>query len=136
MDGVILVAALPRHYSFVAKRELREQFVPRVYLERLGAEFVERFAARQSAEDANRLAAAAARGRSLGFFPEGTFTRVPGLRPGQGAGPIVRPWARSREISPPAVSAGTDGRDTPATRSTPAVQTLQVLKRWNSSRDA
>ena len=81
MDGVILVAALPRHYGFVAKRELREQFVPRVYLERLGAEFVERFAAQQSAEDANRLAAAAARGRSLAFFPEGTFTRVPGLRP-------------------------------------------------------
>ncbi len=81
MDGVILVAALPRHYSFVAKRELREQFVPRVYLERLGAEFVERFAAQQSAEDASRLAAVAARGRSLAFFPEGTFTRVPGLRP-------------------------------------------------------
>ncbi|MEX2199603.1 MAG: AMP-binding protein [Burkholderiales bacterium] len=81
MDGVILVAALPRHYSFVAKRELREQFVPRVYLERLGAEFVERFAAQQSIEDANRLAAAATRGRSLAFFPEGTFTRVPALRP-------------------------------------------------------
>jgi acyl carrier protein len=80
MDGVILVAALPRHYSFVAKRELREQFVPRVFLERLGAEFVERFTAQQSAQDAKRLADAAARGRSLGFFPEGTFTRVPGLR--------------------------------------------------------
>ncbi len=81
LDGVILVAALPLRYSFVAKRELREQFVPRVYPERLGAEFVERFAARQSAEDANRLAAAAARGRSLAFFPEGTFTRVPALVP-------------------------------------------------------
>ena len=81
LDGAILVAALPRHYSFVAKRELHEQFVPRVYLKRLGAEFVERFAAQQSAEDANRLAEAAARGRSLAFFPEGTFTRVPALRP-------------------------------------------------------
>jgi len=81
MDGVILVAALPRHYSFIAKRELREQFVPRLYLERLGAEFVERFDAQQSAKDANRLVAVAARGRSLAFFPESTFTRVPALRP-------------------------------------------------------
>jgi len=44
-------------------------------------EFVERFDARQGAEDAARLAAAVAGGRSLAFFPEGTFTPTPGLRP-------------------------------------------------------
>jgi len=79
LDGMILVAALPVHSSFVAKRELRDQFVPRIYLEHLGAEFVERLAARQSVEDASRLAELAAHGRSLAFFPEGTFTRASGL---------------------------------------------------------
>lgn len=81
LDGMILVAALPAPYSFVAKRELRGQWVPRIYLKRLGAEFVERSVARQSAEDAKRLADAAVKGRSLAFFPEGTFTRMPGLLP-------------------------------------------------------
>jgi 1-acyl-sn-glycerol-3-phosphate acyltransferase len=81
LDGVILVAALPRHYSFVAKRELRDQFISRIYLERLGAEFVERFAVQQSVEDTTRMVSVAAGGRSLAFFPEGTFTRAPGLLP-------------------------------------------------------
>ena len=81
LDGILLVAALPGPYVFVAKRELREQFIPRVYLERLGAEFTERFDARQGSEDVQRLAEAVARGHSLAFFPEGTFRRAPGLMP-------------------------------------------------------
>ncbi|MGH8677917.1 MAG: lysophospholipid acyltransferase family protein, partial [Burkholderiales bacterium] len=81
LDGIILVAVLPVHHSFVAKRELRDRFIPRVYLERLGAEFVERIAVQQSVEDTTRMASAAERGRSLAFFPEGTFTRVSGLLP-------------------------------------------------------
>ena len=81
LDGMILVGALPAPYSFVAKRELREQFVPRIYLQRLDAEFVERAVMQQSAEDAHRMADAVTQGRSLAFFPEGTFTRMPGLLP-------------------------------------------------------
>jgi len=82
LDGVLLLAALPRHYRFVAKRELREKFGPRIFFfERLGAEFVERFATQQSVDDAARLASAATHGRSLAFFPEGTFARAPSLRP-------------------------------------------------------
>lgn len=81
LDGIVLAAALPHHVSFVAKRELVDQFIPRVYLTRLDAKFVERFAAQQGADDAGRLAETVVRGRSLAFFPEGTFTRVPGLRP-------------------------------------------------------
>ena len=73
LDGVILVAALPRPYAFVAKRELRDQFVAGRFLRRLGAEFVERFDVKRSVEDANRMADAVARGRSLVVFPEGTF---------------------------------------------------------------
>jgi 1-acyl-sn-glycerol-3-phosphate acyltransferase len=81
VDGVGLIAALPVKYAFVAKRELRDHFISRVYLERLGAQFVERFAAQQSVEDANRLVQQVARGKSLAFFPEGTFTRMSGLQP-------------------------------------------------------
>jgi 1-acyl-sn-glycerol-3-phosphate acyltransferase len=81
LDGIILVAALPQHYSFVAKRELDEGFISSVYLRRLGAEFVERFAAQQGAEDGQRMVNAVASGRSLAFFPEGTFRRAPGLLP-------------------------------------------------------
>lgn len=81
LDGMILVAALSAPYSFVAKRELRDQFVPRVYLRRLGAEFVERAVMQQSAEDARRMAGAVTQGRSLAFFPEGTFMRMPGILP-------------------------------------------------------
>ena len=81
LDGVALVAALPTPYRFVAKRELQGQLVAGIYLSRLGSEFVERFDAQQSVQDANRLAKLAASGIPLAFFPEGTFTRAPGLMP-------------------------------------------------------
>ena len=81
LDGVILVAALPRPFAFVAKRELLDQIIPRVYLRRLGAEFVERFDASRSVADATRLAEAVAQRRSLAVFPEGTFVASPGLLP-------------------------------------------------------
>jgi 1-acyl-sn-glycerol-3-phosphate acyltransferase len=81
LDGVALIAALPVSCHFVAKRELQGQFVAGVYLSRLGSEFVERFDAQQSVQDVNRLASLAASGTSLAFFPEGTFTRAPGLMP-------------------------------------------------------
>lgn len=58
-----------------------EPFIPRVYLQRLGTEFVERFAAHESVQDARRLEVALRAGRALVFFPEGTFTRSPGLMP-------------------------------------------------------
>jgi 1-acyl-sn-glycerol-3-phosphate acyltransferase len=81
LDGLVLLAVLPEPIGFVAKRELREQFIPRVYLQRLGTEFVERFAAHESVQDARRLEVALRAGRALVFFPEGMFTRVPGLQP-------------------------------------------------------
>lgn len=80
IDGILLVAALPRPFGFVAKQELNGQFVAGSFLRRLGAEFVERFSARQGVDDFRRLTDAARRGRSLAFFPEGTFTREEGLR--------------------------------------------------------
>jgi 1-acyl-sn-glycerol-3-phosphate acyltransferase len=81
LDGILVVAALSRQFSFVAKRELKEQFIPRVYLESIGTEFVERFDFEQGVEDVQRLQAMLRAGRSLLFFPEGTFQRAPGLLP-------------------------------------------------------
>ncbi|HEX8988166.1 MAG TPA: AMP-binding protein [Rhodocyclaceae bacterium] len=81
VDGILLVAALPRHFGFVAKGELNAQFIAGTFLRRLGVEFVARLAGQQSVVGAQRLADAAKRGRSLAFFPEGTFTREEGLRP-------------------------------------------------------
>ncbi|PSJ47852.1 acyl-phosphate glycerol 3-phosphate acyltransferase [Zobellella endophytica] len=81
LDGLLLVAALPRPYAFIAKRELGEQFVAGRYLKKLGVEFVERVELRRSVEDANRMAELVKGGRSLLVFPEGTFIARPGLLP-------------------------------------------------------
>ena len=69
-----------RGFSFVAKREFTARLVPRLFLRHIGAEFVERFETLRGVEDARSLARAALAGKTLIFFPEGTFTRTPGLR--------------------------------------------------------
>jgi 1-acyl-sn-glycerol-3-phosphate acyltransferase len=81
LDGVILVATLPIEFSFVAKAELDRQFIPRRFLRRMGAVFVERFDKQRGVADVRRTVQVAQGGRSLVFFPEGTFTRMPGLLP-------------------------------------------------------
>src|SRR3989304_3479680 len=78
LDGIILTAVLPGVFSFVAKREFTERLVARVFLQNIGTEFVERFALARGVEDARGGGRAARRGRTLVFFPEGTFTRTPG----------------------------------------------------------
>ena len=81
LDGVVLVAALPTEFAFVAKAELNRQFIPRRFLRRIGAVFVERFDKQRGVADARRTVQTVQAGRSLLFFPEGTFTRMPGLLP-------------------------------------------------------
>jgi acyl carrier protein len=81
LDGIVLVAALPRPVRFVAKEELRRSAPVRLYLERLGVVFLERFDIEQGMEDLSLLAATLRAGQSVLFFPEGTFDRMPGLLP-------------------------------------------------------
>ncbi len=81
LDSLALVAALPMPFSFTAKAELMTHPVIHLALRRIGTEFVERFDKQKGVEDARRIARQSQEGRSLMFFPEGTFTRVPGLRP-------------------------------------------------------
>jgi 1-acyl-sn-glycerol-3-phosphate acyltransferase len=81
LDGIVLVAALPDQLSFVAKRELEDHLISRSYLRSIGTQFVERFDLQRGLEDTERLLALIRSGRPLGFFPEGTFRRMPGLLP-------------------------------------------------------
>jgi 1-acyl-sn-glycerol-3-phosphate acyltransferase len=81
LDGILLNAVLPHYFSFVVKRELGSNFIGRVLFRGLGAEYVERFDKQRGAEDARRVGQVLQQGRSLVFFPEGTFLRMPGLLP-------------------------------------------------------
>ena len=79
LDGLVLSAALPGELAFVAKKDLAAQFFAGRFLAALGALFVERTDPQGGVEDARKALQAAAAGRVLVFFPEGTFTRAPGL---------------------------------------------------------
>ena len=82
MDAVALISVLPWHNSaFVAKRELGESLVGRIFFGGIGARFVERADVQKSAEHADELAEAARQGTTLVVFPEGTLFRHTGLLP-------------------------------------------------------
>ncbi|MGD9385629.1 MAG: AMP-binding protein [Thioalkalispiraceae bacterium] len=79
LDGMLMVAAIPRMFRNVAKIELKEKFVTRLFLNNMGVEYVERFDKQRGLIDAQRITEAARQKQSLFFFPEGTFQSVPGL---------------------------------------------------------
>ncbi len=81
LDSLILTAALPEQFSFVAKIELAENPALRFFLQRLDVVFVERFDSEQAVADAKRLSELAAKGQSMCIFAEGTINRMPGLQP-------------------------------------------------------
>ncbi len=81
LDGLVLAAALPGTPVFIAKKELEPQVFAGHFLKALGALFVERADAEGGIEGAEEALRAAAAGRVLVFFPEGTLTRAPGLLP-------------------------------------------------------
>jgi acyl carrier protein len=80
IDSLVLVAFLPRPVSFVAKAELLRLWTSRIPLKKIKTQFVERFDISKSVDDSRRLKTAL-KEETLLFFPEGTFTRVPGLKP-------------------------------------------------------
>ena len=81
LDGYVLTTVLDRPFSFIAKAELQSNFIVKILLQRIGTLFVERFDQQKGIEDAKILTEKGAEGRSLFFFPEGTFMRMPGLLP-------------------------------------------------------
>jgi len=80
LDSFVIVASIPRNFSFIAKGELRKNIFTGPVLKRVGTEFVERFDKQQGVIDAQDIASARQRTQPLFFFPEGTFTRVSGLQ--------------------------------------------------------
>lgn len=81
LDGILLCAVLPGRPHFTVKGELAQGWPMRLFLNKLGAFFVERFAVEKSLADARRLSDHLGMCAHLVFFPEGTFRRLPGLLP-------------------------------------------------------
>jgi 1-acyl-sn-glycerol-3-phosphate acyltransferase len=78
-DALLLAAVLPGEPAYAAKREFAGQIFAGPFLRRLGALFLERYDLSGSLADADRAVAAAQQGRTVVFFPEGSFTRQAGL---------------------------------------------------------
>ncbi len=81
LDAVVLLAALPADFRFVAKRELLRAPVVGSVIRKAGHLTVERAAGSQSVADAERVTAALRHSVSVLVFPEGTFVRSPGILP-------------------------------------------------------
>lgn len=81
LDTLALIDAIPGDFVYVAKQELAHKFYSRVFLQRLGTLFVERFDTRRSADMIEVFASQLAKGHSLAFYPEATFRAEPGLLP-------------------------------------------------------
>jgi len=81
IDSYALLATLPGYIRFIGKQELAKHFFTRIPLKNIHTEFVNRYETGKSLEDTHRLAKLLKAGNTLMFFAEGTFTRIPGLRP-------------------------------------------------------
>ena len=81
LDGPVLFAALPAPVGYVVKGELERNRFLAPLLRALGAEFVRRLDHERSVADVALLTNRLKRGDTLGFFPEGTLHRMPGLLP-------------------------------------------------------
>jgi 1-acyl-sn-glycerol-3-phosphate acyltransferase len=80
VDSYVLPAALPITFRFVAKVELTRRALVRLFVGRLGTEYVERFDKQRGIADARRIGRGARGGAPLLFYPEGGTSRIPGLR--------------------------------------------------------
>ena len=81
LDGPVLFAALPAPVGYVVKGELERNRFLAPLLRALGAVFVHRLDHERSVADVASLTDRLKRGDTLGFFPEGTLHRMPGLLP-------------------------------------------------------
>jgi 1-acyl-sn-glycerol-3-phosphate acyltransferase len=81
LDVVVLLAALPVPFRFVAKRELATAPVVGAIIRKVGHLTVERGTTSRSVADALRVTGALRAGLSVLVFPEGTFVRTPGILP-------------------------------------------------------
>ena len=78
-DAVVVAAVISGEPAYLVKRELSSQLFAGPLLRRLGALFIERYELTGGIADTAAATALARDGRLLVVFPEGTFTRQPGL---------------------------------------------------------
>jgi 1-acyl-sn-glycerol-3-phosphate acyltransferase len=81
LDTLPLMASLPLDYAFVVKREASSWPVIGTFIRRLRHLSVERVDRLGSVASTEQVRDVLQKGRSVIFFPEGTFTHVTGLRP-------------------------------------------------------
>ena len=81
LDALLLTAVSPVPVAFVAKSEIRKIPLVGNILTRLGIQFVDRLDTRSGVSMMQSLVDLLQQGRFVGFFPEGTFHRMPGLLP-------------------------------------------------------
>jgi 1-acyl-sn-glycerol-3-phosphate acyltransferase len=79
LDGLVISAAIPGELSFAAKSEFSGQWIAGSFLRRLGSLFLRRADRLGGIEDTQVTVEAARAGERIVSFPEGTFTRMPGL---------------------------------------------------------
>jgi 1-acyl-sn-glycerol-3-phosphate acyltransferase len=80
LDGMILTAALPAGFTYLIKYQMSRVPIAGYILRRLGSAFVDRGNVHDRHRTARALHTLATRGSALGFFPEGTFDKSPGLK--------------------------------------------------------
>ena len=119
IDAFVLLAVLPAGVHFAAKREFARMPLFACVLRRLGTYFVERVDPARGVEDTREIAAAVGRGETVVFFPEGTFSRAPGL-----AAFRLGAFAVSAETGAPVVPIVLRGTRSAAARTSLASQPL------------
>ena len=80
LDGIILTAALPAGFTYLIKQQMGRCRSRASSCGRLGSAFVSRDDLLDRKRIARSLVGLAVTGGALGFFPEGTFDEVPGLK--------------------------------------------------------
>lgn len=81
LDAVVLMAALPPSFVFMAKQELLRAPVIRTAIKKVGHLTVDRLDFAKSVREVQGIEKELQTGRSVLIFPEGTFSRTRGLRP-------------------------------------------------------
>lgn len=104
LDGLVLTAALPRHYSFVVQDGAASWPLVGLTLRRMGVVFVNRESAHHSARLTRQLMRRLHQGEPLAIFAEGTFKTDPGLLPFKSGAFLMAARTRS-----PVVPAGIRG---------------------------
>lgn len=81
LDGLILTAALPSHYTFIVQDGAGRWPLVGLTIRRMGVCFVNRAAPREAARQTRDFIRRIQQGESLVIFAEGTFKAAPGLLP-------------------------------------------------------